>query len=1125
MNHHYPELEVDSSIEDIVSDSDIINNNEENKEDDMNPFQCQDDEEEEESNDMNVTYIHEDDHPTSYDGIVEEVEDNMMEEDDYTSAMSLKRNLSATFEKHALEDEKRKKKKGSNVSNTSNGSNLSHPSTSSSTANKTLKTSNLSNATGTTAATNHGVKAKIKAFEQKNVIIKPKINSDNGNNLNKVRFDTSSHSRPPTAPVPSEFQSGPNNKIKNNNNPNHKKQKYSSDSSLLSVFLRIRPPSASNDAIDKDQTARHNTVEVLPPNSTNDKNNISTSIRTYPPLQSNTSKVVRGQHQLHSSSHNTDLIFNNTSSNNKSSATMDSAVKGVKEFNFNQVFGQESSQEEIFTNVAMPLVEGLFPKDNVKIAGDKVVGKSALLFSYGITNAGKTYTIMGKEYKGINSKSSSVTLDDSHGIIPRTIDHMLSKTKTMENDKIKYQLNVSFVEIYNEQIFDLLPSEKEAAAEKQRLHKGPGVLPFNQSSLRVRESKNGNVQVRGLAKHNITSLARGLELVQKAKSKRHTSSNQINSDSSRSHSICQFELLAVPAILQQMNDVNDSSSIRSSSSAGYSSDDDSTAQPSNSRKKAVTFWIVDLAGSERSKRTGTFGRSTRQKEAALINSSLMKLMRCLQTLRQNQSNKHMSVVPFRESKLTHLFMGHLTGAAASRTSMIVNINPSIADFDETQHVLSYATDAKSIRISESDYNRKRRAILIAGDGTAPLSQPNQEGKKSPPRKIARFVKKLSPRAALARMKEQKQEKKRKLKESQETHKGVSKAKIAQLDKKGGYKAKFGNGKNKQLESEIEKLRNQLVKSKDEVERYQNEAITLRGKLVRCEADIRKELYEETEHYHQCIHQQHNEIVARLKQQVTAASHTPSKSTRKVQIDKADAMIDELMDKVDECEEEMIRMAESHQEETTRLKKCFSEELAKKEEEMQSSKKDFQRKLSDYNEQINKLQNDLGEKSKMLEEMQSNSTEQGSDEYMESSESDADQGSVHNKENEISGSCTGPSPRLRRLPRRRCSEVACANISPPKEEPISSSTKKKRKGLSKIRSPFSQKSNRLNNGMNDGSSSKTSNQVDSDVVGKDIIFPTSQPEYDEAKGSYLRPRGRAPVGRAWDAKAGGWRRFG
>ncbi len=1150
----YPELEGNSSIEEIVSDDNDEIEMQEHVE------EGEDEEQEQENNCLDATYIHEGDQPMNYEGIME---GNISENDhhyqvdpheEYTSTLALKRNLSATFEKHAAVisaaaadeydkrygyDKNQKMKRGK----------------------ATTKTAAVTVKALSSNTDRNGVKAKIKVFEQKKVLIQPKPKETN--NSHKVRFEnnannangsrnSNNNNRPPTAPIPQRIVASSSSSAATKDS--NAMSAAPSDVSLLSVYLRIRPPSASEDAINESEEACHNTVEVLSPTTNGDNvsgeqstataTTAATVIRTYPPIQSNASKVVRGQGQLHSTSHNTDLIFNGSNSNKSS---VDGTVKGVKEFNFNQVFATESTQEEIYEHVAVPLVDGLFPKDEneINLVGDKLVGKSALLFSYGITNAGKTYTIMGTgKEQSCNSKKDvnvdNIGLEESHGIIPRTIDHLLSKMKAMENENVKYQLNLSYLEIYNEQIYDLLPIEEQKGAADANAGKkypggrGPRSFPMEQAPLRIRESRNGRIYVRGLAKHNVASFARGIELVSKAKNKRRTSSNRINSDSSRSHSICQFELVAVPASLNHNNnEINNdvdsvSVSTTTSSLGGYNTDDDSSVQSKRSQKRSVTFWVVDLAGSERSKRTGAFSRSTRQKEAALINSSLMKLMRCLQTLRQNQQSKssssssshhhNASVVPFRESKLTHLFMGHLTSTSASRTSMIVNINPSIADFDETQHVLSYATVARSIRISQSDYNRKRQAIQMIGTNKTADVKNGNGGKqkaefKSPPRKIARMVQKLSPRAALARMREQKEQKEQqksnhvKRREELENLRGTKKAtatttstsdNILKKKKDFGGKVKFGRSR----QDEINELRSALAKSQAEVEDYQSEATELRTQLAQCEANIRRELYEETEQYHKCIHDQHNEIVNRLKQQIAAASQTPSKSAMKVQRDKADVMIDELMDKVDECEEEMERMTESHREEITKLKETHSLELLKRDEEIGDLRATLEKRIEEDSREIEELKADLAYKSKIIAELDG-----------ENEEGESTNTSDHDKENGVNYSSTGPSPRLRRLPRKRCSEVACANVSPPNDNKVSSSSKKQRKK----RSPFKPK-NAHGLAHGHGYPTRSTNHNESN----DVIFPSVKAEYDDLTGSYHRPEGRAPPHRIWDAKVGGWR---
>jgi hypothetical protein len=867
-----------------------------------------------------------------------------------------------------------------------------------------------------------GVKAKIQAFESKN----------KGRSKCEIkRQPWLPSSRPPTVPV--------NSSLKKSNGSN------------LSVFLRIRPPTASKEALHKQADAMDNTVEVL-----HDKEDgVTSRIRTYPPVYSNTSKVVRSIHQLHSQSSNKDLIFEESSS--VSNSALDSAVKGVKEFAFNRVFDPMADQNDLYQEVAYPLVEGLFPKEAEKtMIGDKVVGESALLFSYGITNAGKTHTIMG-------NKSNATSLHESHGIIPRSIDHILTKIKQLEKlptRRVNYSFCLSYLEIYNEQIFDLLPKKKSS-----------GVDIGLENSLKLREGRNGRIYVKGLTKHSVTSLAEGLKLCQDAKKKRHTSSNNINSDSSRSHSICQFELIATPI---EYTEQHENESVATGTS-GYGTDDDSVLTNAG-KKSAVTLWVVDLAGSERSKRTGNFSRSMRQKEAALINSSLMKLMRCLQTLRDNQNSSSVAnVVPFRESKLTHLFMGHLTGSSASRTSMIVNINPAAADFDETQHVLAYATVAKSVRIDKTEFCKMRRKIQ-GNKAESVFHTHDINGRRvakdeSPPRKLAKIVKKLSPRAALARRRENREAEAKKNKD---------------LGPNAGQNKLSVTGTKRKLEDENSKLNAALEAALHESHRLANEAQTLSKKMETCESAIRKELAQEMEEQIRFTQIQHEEIVRRLKQQIHA-SQIASQSAKKARRDKAEEIIEQYMDKVDECEEEIDRLKAEHEEKIASLELEFRSELNKKDKVIS----DLKMKLQENELEISRLRNevDISDSVSLHDDDQSLESETYEDSPISSSSTPSSDQEISVKPHETPSSANA-TPRTRRLPRKRCSEVACTNVSPMKEEPVSSSKKRglklatsKFNALQKLASPPSKRT----------------------IKEEDIIFPSSQPEFDEDRKLYIRPR--------------------
>ncbi|EEC44769.1 kinesin family-like protein, partial [Phaeodactylum tricornutum CCAP 1055/1] len=134
------------------------------------------------------------------------------------------------------------------------------------------------------------------------------------------------------------------------------------------------------------------------------------------------------------------------------------------------------------------------------------------LFSYGITNAGKTHTVLGN----ISKKK------EAWGLVPRAVSDALDRLPPTAH------LTMSYFEIYNENVYDLLPQSLQ----------NENVAKFA-DPLKVREW-HGRAVVSGLAKHRLHSLQQGLDLIVMAKQRRHTATNNINRDSSRSHCVCQL---------------------------------------------------------------------------------------------------------------------------------------------------------------------------------------------------------------------------------------------------------------------------------------------------------------------------------------------------------------------------------------------------------------------------------------------------------------------------------------------------------------------------------------------------------------------------------------------------------
>jgi hypothetical protein len=808
----------------------------------------------------------------------------------------------------------------------------------------------------------------------------------------------------------------------------------------VAVFLRIRPPVASKK--DKDSSPDLNTIEVLKP-----KHPIvhPTTVRTYPPSQSNASKI-----NLHRENH-------------------DSCAK---EFEFHQVLEQETTQQTVYSMVATPMLQSLF--DATKSTKPSTSPQSALLFSYGITNAGKTHTILG------DIKSNN---DAKWGIIPRAISDIFDRMKQMPKTGEHYDLYISYFEIYNEQIYDLVP--KKSASKNV----GPP------AALKVREGK-GQTIVRGLAKYKVRDVSHGIDLTAVANNRRHTSSNNLNAGSSRSHCVCQMQIVpcssyAAQAVSKQSDD---DSSIASMS--GYSTDEEAAFL---SKKKISTIWIVDLAGSERSKRTGM--GSARQKEASQINKSLMTLMRCLTVMRESGRQSSSSIVPFRESKLSHVFMSHLTGPCASRTSMIVNVNPAVADFDETQHVLAYASQAKMIKMDAEQLTSKRKQYL--GDEYG--MDGRKKGKtnsatEATKRLVARVAKKLSPKKAMKMFSPKKMFRgktdKRKLptktssnaskKDGNEpAHKRmkptlVNSTAVAILPSEPAHKLTSETSTADGKEKEFSSLKMALNVAQAEVEMLKSEKADLTEELGQQESQIRIEVSQEMEERLRVTRERNNEELERLRSQINA-NPMPCRSTRKAQMDKAENHIEELMDKVDECEEEMVRMRQDHSGEKARMQEEHTEEIARLKRQLEELKnKPSAFASNSSSKRSSDLEQELEASRTQVQRLEKSKIELIENYEKLLKEADEDEEEEEDTENQVP------------LWKQR--------IMRSKNQPEKTKVTESRKALGII---------------------STNSPVKPSGKGEQWTFP-KKPSSQDAAGDYKRPFGRAPYGREWDASVGAWK---
>ncbi|KAL1262745.1 hypothetical protein QQF64_005484 [Cirrhinus molitorella] len=282
------------------------------------------------------------------------------------------------------------------------------------------------------------------------------------------------------------------------------------------------------------------------------------------------------------------------------------------------------TQEKIFKDLGTDVMQAAFE------------GYNACVFAYGQTGSGKSYTMMGSP--------------DDYGLIPRICEGLFHHISgVLQKDKASFHMEVSYFEIYNERVRDLLPSTEMQGCE-----------------LRVREHPKDGPYVEALSTHHVQSYTEVGQLMQEGNRRRATASTGMNHVSSRSHAI--FTIRFIKAMFD-------------------------AELPSETVSK---IHLVDLAGSERANATQATG--IRLKEGANINKSLVTLGIVISTLADLSVSggikKKQNFVPYRDSALTWLLKDSLGGN--SKTIMIATISPADVNYSETLNTLRYASRAKNI---------------------------------------------------------------------------------------------------------------------------------------------------------------------------------------------------------------------------------------------------------------------------------------------------------------------------------------------------------------------------------------------------------------------------------------------
>nr|XP_031361580.1 kinesin-like protein KIF23 [Lonchura striata domestica] len=234
------------------------------------------------------------------------------------------------------------------------------------------------------------------------------------------------------------------------------------------------------------------------------------------------------------------------------------------------------------------------------------------------------------------------------------------RAEEVDEDNV-YGVFVSYIEIYNNYIYDLL---EEAPCDS--------IKPKPPQSKILREDQNHNMYVMGCTEVEVKSTEEAFEVFWRGQKKRRIANTQLNRESSRSHSVFIIKLAQAP----------------------LDADGDNVLQ----EKEQITLSqlsLVDLAGSERTNRTKAEGN--RLREAGNINQSLMTLRTCIEVLRENQLYGTNKMVPYRDSKLTHLFKNYFDGEGKVR--MIVCVNPKAEDYEESLQVMRFAEMTQEVEVA------------------------------------------------------------------------------------------------------------------------------------------------------------------------------------------------------------------------------------------------------------------------------------------------------------------------------------------------------------------------------------------------------------------------------------------
>ncbi|KAG8190161.1 hypothetical protein JTE90_008695 [Oedothorax gibbosus] len=380
-------------------------------------------------------------------------------------------------------------------------------------------------------------------------------------------------------------------------------------------------------------------------------------------------------------------------------------------YTFEHVFNDQTIQKKIFDHVAYPLVHKL------------LLGKDGLIITHGLTSSGKTYTITGTpEDEGLIPRSIDVifnTIKDYQApkfmfksnkengfVVQSTPEALIDQQKNMGlfsrtstpkrtesigdwSDRVsdsyivnsisalrKYSVFLSYIEIYNNYIYDLLEDVPE-----ERKYK-------NCSSKMLHEDRQHNMYVLGVVESEVKTADEALDVFCKGQLRRQFSNTSINVESSRSHTVFTIRVVQAPI-------------------SPYGSEIDQ----SQSGVVVSQLSFVDLASCERIMDAQNGGRKLY--ETGSKNATLTALNSCIEALKKSQNGKTSKTIPYRKSKLTHLFKSFFKGKGEIR--MIVCLNPRLDDCIKTTKFLKFAKATESSQSEISETPRKLSGNLGCTD--------------------------------------------------------------------------------------------------------------------------------------------------------------------------------------------------------------------------------------------------------------------------------------------------------------------------------------------------------------------------------------------------------------------------